>query len=209
MQDILKNQHRSQLRPHGLNNKNLFIKGWYIDPSVCVELVNMFNCNTLNWEKGQVAKDEEKQIAEDYKQSTELTLNIFDEENEVIKNYHNQLKNVADLYVDTFPASVNLVNPWSPSPKVNIQRYLPGEGFHKFHSERSGGTKTANRHLVFMTYLNTIQKGGQTHFLHQDIKLQPEEGLTVIWPVDWTYTHKGLTTEDEIKYIITGWFDFL
>ena len=35
-----------------------------------------------------------------------------------------------------------------------------------------------------------------------------KKGLTVIWPSEWTFTHKGHTTIDEDKYIITGWYEF-
>ena len=66
-----------------------------------------------------------------------------------------------------------------------------------------------NRHLVWMTYLNDIEEGGGTDFLHQDYTVKPKKGKTVIWPSDWTYTHKGQVAPNEDKYIITGWFDYL
>ena len=33
--------------------------------------------------------------------------------------------------------------------------------------------------------------------------------MTVIWPVDWTYTHRGIVSPTETKYIATGWFNYL
>ena len=59
-----------------------------------------------------------------------------------------------------------------------------------------------------MTYLNDVKQGGETEWYYQKLKVRPEKGLTVIWSADWTFTHKGHTTIDEDKYIITGWFDF-
>ena len=59
-----------------------------------------------------------------------------------------------------------------------------------------------------MTYLNDVNKGGETEFYYQKLKIKPEKGLTLIWSADWTFTHKGHTTLDEDKYIITGWFNF-
>jgi hypothetical protein len=57
-----------------------------------------------------------------------------------------------------------------------------------------------------MTYLNTVEDGGGTSFFYQRVTLKAEKGLTLIWPVEWTHTHKGEVSETEEKYIVTGWF---
>jgi len=59
-----------------------------------------------------------------------------------------------------------------------------------------------------MTYLNTVEDGGETEFFHQQRSISPQKGLTVIWPADWTHTHRGVPSPTETKYIITGWFNF-
>ena len=66
----------------------------------------------------------------------------------------------------------------------------------------------ATRHLVFMTYLNTVNDGGETEWFHQQIKIQPRKGLTVMWPVDWTHVHRGVPSKTETKYITTGWYTY-
>ena len=63
------------------------------------------------------------------------------------------------------------------------------------------------RHLVFMTYLNSVDDGGETEFLHQNIKVKPKKGLTLIWPADWTHTHRGVVSPSQDKYILTGWYN--
>jgi hypothetical protein len=60
-----------------------------------------------------------------------------------------------------------------------------------------------------MTYLNDVKDGGQTEWFHQKLKIKPEIGLTVIWPVDWMFLHKGVVAKKEEKFIITGWFSFI
>ena len=40
------------------------------------------------------------------------------------------------------------------------------------------------------------------------IKVKPEKGLTLIWPADWTFTHRGVPSSTETKYIVTGWFNY-
>jgi hypothetical protein len=60
-----------------------------------------------------------------------------------------------------------------------------------------------------MTYLNDVDNGGETGFFYQDLKIKPEKGLTLMWPVAWTHTHKGYPSPNETKYIVTGWYGYL
>ena len=66
-----------------------------------------------------------------------------------------------------------------------------------------------SRHLVFMTYLNDVKDDGQTEFYYQRLKIKPEKGLTLIWPADWTFTHRGIASNSEDKYIVTGWLNLV
>ena len=59
-----------------------------------------------------------------------------------------------------------------------------------------------------MTYLNDIEKNGETEFLHYNLKIKPKIGRTIIWPSEWTHAHRGLPTPEKEKYIITGWIKF-
>lgn len=88
---------------------------------------------------------------------------------------------------------------------TNIQYYPPKEGgFFKYHCER-GSTEDMSRQVVFMTYLNDIEEGGETEFLFQKVKVKPKKGLTLLWPSDFTHKHRGLPCNFE-KWIVTGWF---
>jgi hypothetical protein len=87
----------------------------------------------------------------------------------------------------------------------NIQRYEPGEGFYGWHCERAG-LLNSSRVLVWMVYLNDVKEGGQTQFFHQGHLEKPSQGKLLIWPSDWTHTHRGVPSPTETKYILTGWF---
>ena len=84
---------------------------------------------------------------------------------------------------------------------------MPGDGFYKWHMENGGVGNSKFRHLVFMTYLNTLNNAG-TEFYYQKTTTPCEKGLTIIWPSAWTHTHKGVINNDGEKYIITGWYSF-
>ena len=76
-----------------------------------------------------------------------------------------------------------------------------------WHYERNS-YQSDQRALVFMTYLNDVDDGGETEFKFQNIKFKPERGKTLIWPTDFTHTHRGVVSKTEHKYITTGWINF-
>ena len=139
------------------------------------------------------------------KESTDVYL----EPCELANRYCNELQNVLDEYVKQYEFSGKCAK-FGLIDKINIQHYSIGQGFHQWHSERMHGNgKASSRHLVFMTYLNDINDGGETEFYYQKLKIKPVKGKTVIFPTDWTHTHRGITSTTHEKYIVTGWFNFL
>jgi hypothetical protein len=122
------------------------------------------------------------------------------------KDYVGKLLRVAEHYVAQYPWSGKLV-PWSVIEPIGIQRYAPGGGYKVWHFERDNSTdQIARRHLAFMTYLNDVEAGGGTEFFHQQTAIKAEKGLTLIWPAEWNFTHRGVVSQTEEKYIVTGWF---
>ena len=59
-----------------------------------------------------------------------------------------------------------------------------------------------------MTYLNDVDDGG-TEFLYQKITIPAKKGLTIVWPTQWTHTHRGQISHTKEKRIITGWYNFI
>ena len=92
-------------------------------------------------------------------------------------------------------------------PENKIQRTDPkGGGFHNFHSEVSHW-ENCSRTLAWTLYLNDIPNDeSETEWLYENIKIQPEAGMMVIWPAAWMYQHRGNPVHTHSKYIATGWF---
>ncbi|MGD2119514.1 MAG: 2OG-Fe(II) oxygenase [Chromatiales bacterium] len=89
----------------------------------------------------------------------------------------------------------------------NIQRYYGGgQAYHVWHYENPTPA-FMDRVLSWITYLNTVEEGGETEFLYQEKKVQPVEGKTVIWPGHFTHTHRSLPSP-ETKFVIVGSFRF-
>ena len=95
---------------------------------------------------------------------------------------------------------------WRLCPLYNIQGYDgPEEGFFSLHNEHTG--MYPYRMLAWMIYLNDAVSG--TEFPYQEKTITPKSGRTVIWPAGWTHPHKGVTPNQGLKYIATGWFYYL
>ena len=180
-----------------------FIAGWYIDESVCDDLVSYFEESP-----DKTAGETGRGVDPEFKRSTDLTV-IPRTKDPRVQTYLAELGKVCDNYTEKFEWSSKSHNMWGLNTTFNIQKYNPGEGFFQWHMERSS-PKNLNslRHLVFMTYLNTVTDGGETEWYHQRLKLQPVKGLTVIWPCDWTHVHRGVTSPTQVKYITTGWYTY-
>jgi len=149
-------------------------------------------------------------VEEDQKKSTDLPLYEYyfdDSIKRYIDLYLTQLQDCLKQYITKY----NFVNEYQKfhvSYPINMQRYLPNEGYYRWHCER-GSLLSSNRCLVYMTYLNDVLKsGGETEWYYQKYKVKPKKGLTVIWPTDFTHTHRGIPTVEEKKYIFTGWYIF-
>ena len=56
-------------------------------------------------------------------------------------------------------------------------------------------------------FLNDVPDGGGTEFAYYpEVKIKAKKGLSLIWPTDFTHTHRGIVSQHE-KWIITGWFN--
>jgi hypothetical protein len=108
-------------------------------------------------------------------------------------------------YITRHETAFSKLDDFTLDANINMQRYLPGEGFTAYHCERAG-LKYGNRILVWMIYLNTVHDAGETEFFYQQHFEQAWEGKLVIWPSDWTHLHRGIPSPSESKYILTGWF---
>ena len=92
---------------------------------------------------------------------------------------------------------------WVVDPVANIQKYKPNQYYKGEHCDQT--PMNPNRVLVWMIYLNTINKGGGTTWPQQEFTTKARAGDLYIWPAGWTHSHKGIVAPEEEKYIITGW----
>ena len=105
-----------------------------------------------------------------------------------------------EIYLEWFPFLKNFNY---HSTTCLLQKTIPTEGYHDWHSE-SNNFACANRSLVWSVYFNNIDGSGETEFLYQKKKINPKAGRILIFPGSFTHLHRG-NPPYEAKYIATGW----
>lgn len=186
--------------------KNSFIGGWYIPKNICENIIKFFHLNKNLQGNGVVydVKNKSTIIDTNVKQSIEVPIDIHLYEG-CIKDYRDYLQICLDNYVNKYPI-LKTLDRFNINQVYNLQYYPKGGGYKTWHCER-GTTLRAKRVLVFMTYLNNVSDGG-TDFEFQKITSPAKQGLTLIWPSEWTHTHKSQISKTKEKYIMTGWYSF-
>ena len=189
-----------------------FILETYLeDTSICDNLIDFFDNSSYSNSRKRLGTTSDG-VSPTQKQSTDLSISPqeFGEPGlDSIADYIQQLFGCVDKYVEKYQWSNASKAQFGILERINIQFYKPGEAFHGWHFERgSSDFPACGRHLVWMTYLNDVNDGGGTEFFHQEKITTARKGKTVIWPADWTYTHRGVVSNTEHKYIITGWLNY-
>ncbi len=185
-----------------------FIGSWEMKDSICDQIISYYENNKRKQKQGLTGVGvgtinlETKNRKDICITPRELHL----KGNEILNEYFKILFEFYKDYNEQWPLLASIVTNLEIG-RFNIGKYIPGEHFKKIHTER-GGLSSLHRLLAFMTYLNDVEDGGSTYFSHYDLDIQPQKGLTIIWPAEWTHAHKGNIINRGSKYIITGWLTF-
>ena len=194
-------------------DEQTFIGGGYMSEEICDEVLDFYNNNKSSQISGTIGSDEKNDGSQnkfdpivnvEAKKCTQLNI-IPNAQELTLYNIH--LQAILDDYKQKYKWA-DFVKTYDIIENMIIQHYKPGEGFYKWHMEQNGYAHTVYRHLVFMTYLNDVENGGTEFYYFPDLKIQARKGLTLIWPAGWTHTHKGVISNVDEKYIITGWYSF-
>lgn len=89
--------------------------------------------------------------------------------------------------------------------QLKMKHIEAGGGYHQWHYESTGDDTT--RKIVVQLYLNDVEEGGETEFLYQKKRINAKRNRLIMWPADWTYTHRGNTPLKRDKYILTTWLE--
>ena len=185
-----------------------FIGEYYIDEAICSRLIELFQKSPLK-NPGKTFHNARIVVDTDVKDSTDVRFDskAFGHCPELAAAYFQALASCAQQYEQEYKYLQHTDQLRVVETPI-LQHYAPGQGYKKFHFER-GSKDTATRYLTFMTYLNTVTDQGGTEFYYQKLVHEAKVGKTLLWPVDWTHTHRGVVSPTQDKYIITGWFNLV
>ena len=176
----------------------------YITPEECNKAIklyedqNKFN-NTINRIGGEKASILEKQDQQFF--AAPNNLNVWWEDlKPMMFNFDIAFKHYIENTgaADAYGVPFNYTN-------LKIQKTLPTEGYHVWHIEHGKGLGNEARAFVFSIYLNDVEEGGETEFLHFSKRVKPKTGRIVIWPAAFPYVHRGNPPLSGEKYILTSW----
>ena len=183
-----------------------------LSSSTCRSLIELFEVDKKRQNPGVVRRGQEVNSFKDHKASTDICFLPRDLNNKLWGKSLQKVINVVEKarydWAAQYYMGLDNVDPFEINFTFNMQRFLPGEGYHKFHNERAS-FDTRDRCGVWMIYLNDIYDRGWTEFFYQQHFEIPKIGKIVCWPCDWTHTHRGIVSPTEVKYILTGWFTFI
>jgi hypothetical protein len=182
-----------------------FIGAWQLENTdMCDEIIDFFEANPTEQNLGSIGSG----VDELKKKTKDISIKPKNLSHDNYKIFNIYISNLIDCFSDykeQWPFLKTIKN--LEIGAFNVQKYEPGGHFNALHTER-GSSSSQHRVLAFMTYLNDVEDGGQTHFHYYGVNVKPAKGKTIIWPAEWTHAHTGGLVEKGSKYIVTGWIQF-
>lgn len=175
-----------------------------LDDHLCDDLINWFESSESDTAKTVTANRETRRDVQKW-----LTLLApVSWPGPLAKSIEIAKKTMLKEYMKEFPIAYRGKRILTSSAN-KIQRTEPfGGGFHNFHAEVSHH-ENMDRCMVWTFYLNNIPEGeGETEFLYEKLRVQPQKGLGLMFPAGWTFQHRGNPVHTRNKYIATGWWHY-
>ena len=179
----------------------------YITPEECDKAIKLFEdqnkfnktFNRLSSEKTNILNKQDQQFF-----ANQENINVWWQElKSMMVNYEIAFRH----YVSNTGAQTAYDNNSFHFTNVKIQKTLPTEGYHVWHIEHGLGYENEARAFVYSIYLNDVEEGGETEFLHFSKRVKAKKGRIVIWPAAFPYVHRGNPPLSGEKYILTSWMN--
>ncbi|MEM9233863.1 MAG: 2OG-Fe(II) oxygenase [Pseudomonadota bacterium] len=112
--------------------------------------------------------------------------------------------------IQTMIAPLARIEPeWCEAPEILRYpvggEFLPHADADVFDPEKRTWTRTENRDLSLLIYLNEGFEGGEIQFPNFGLSLPPRRGLLVAFPSDGRYVHAARPVTRGVKYALVTW----
>lgn len=174
-----------------LNKTGIFVFDNAVSTQICNDIIADFYANPKKQFKGLTGSG--------YKPNLKNTTDYY-LKGKYADILNNVLKISLDLVLDARPHLKDLS---LYGNGFQFQKNKKGQGFFKWHSDFNFLNLDELRILAPIFYLNDVEEGGHTEFMHQKFSIKPKAGKLVIFPATWNYYHRGVTPKSNNKYIVT------
>ena len=175
----------------------------------CDEMIKHFEDNQSKHSVGAVGADNKILVFRNHKNSIDLPIIMHSIINPLHTTLEIILSNNISEYGKIYPF-LNEVDPYRITLSANIQKYNPTGGYVREHCEYGPFHDESNKRvLAWMFYLNDVTDKGGTRFPSHNVTLKARAGDLYIWPSYFTHSHHGVASPSQVKYIVTGWVDFI
>ena len=170
---------------------------------LCNDMIQRFESNAEDQYKGRVGSDMNTNTR--LKKTTDLIVSGKQHWQDVDNNLFRSLAIALKEFQQLYPYFSDMSR--FKDMGYNLQRYTVGE-YYQWHVD-SDNLALAPRQLVALWYLNDVKEaGGETEFIHQGVRVTPEQGKLVLFPPFWTHEHRAAEVLKGVKYIATTWVVF-
>lgn len=174
-----------------------------IPADLCQSIVALFD-ESPDRRAGYTVNSQGERVYDSVKKSTDLEFNPEGSHRPLHERLHLEVSKAVMRVVAEAPGLQTWPVSWSG---YKIQHYKKGEGEFHWHFDALG-PGAWSRQLAMVLYLNTVQEGGETCFLHQGVEVKPVEGDAVFFPTFWTHYHRGAIPLSNDKYVISSFVSF-
>lgn len=181
-----------------------------LDPDLCADIIKFFEERPHFQFPGRTfgGVQPETKLSTDSYIMRDNEFAQSDEEREILGTYedavYEQYRAVLAEYITQYGT---LLREWTMREDTGYQyqRYTKGEGFYRSHIDGapyvgSGGDR---RVLASVMYLNTVKKGGGTHFDYFDYTCDAVVGRILTFPATFLHLHGGKVPKSSDKSIIS------
>ncbi|MCB5188153.1 2OG-Fe(II) oxygenase [Methylobacillus caricis] len=169
-----------------------------LDEGLCGSIVDLFDQDKGKW-RGKVDRSGGALYEAETKRSWDLEIVNEGNWQDIFQRVHPKIEACISHYISRSPIleAFDL-----QATGYKIQMYPKNQGYFRWHADSIGGD-TGDRVVAMVLYLNDVEKGGETEFFHQGIKISPKAGYLVLFPAGWNYMHCGHMPISGDKYIIS------
>lgn len=168
-----------------------------LDPELCRSITDLFDRDERKW-RGKIGLDGRVAHQDDFKRSWDLEILNEGAWRDIFQRIHPRILACLSHYLSRSPILQSFA---LQGTGYKIQMYPRNQGFFHWHADSVGSN--SDRMVAMVLYLNDVEKGGETEFFHQKLKISPKAGHLLLFPAAWNYMHRGHIPESNDKYIIS------